>query len=217
MNSGHQILHSEDFASLDKRFRTQLINSISGIKALNLVGTRDANGQENLAVFNSIFHVGANPPYLGMVVRPDSVDRHTWQNIQATGSYTLNSVGTDFYVKAHQTSARYEKENSEFESVGLTPVYRESILAPFVGESAIKMGLELQEFHRVECNGTIVVVGKVNYVELPKAVLSEDGSVDLVKAAAVGSVGLDGYVSANWLDRLSYAKPDKEASSILPR
>jgi len=40
--------------------------------------------------------------------------------------------------------------------------------------------------------------------------------VDLVKADAVGSVGLDGYVSATWLDRLSYAKPDKVATSILP-
>lgn len=95
-----RIYRSEDFAQMDKRYRTQLVNSMPGIKALNLVGTRDANGQENLAVFNSIFHVGANPPYLGMVVRPDSVDRHTWQNIQATGSYTLNAVGADFYGKA---------------------------------------------------------------------------------------------------------------------
>jgi flavin reductase (DIM6/NTAB) family NADH-FMN oxidoreductase RutF len=180
------------------------------------VGTRDANGQENLAVFNSIFHVGANPPYLGMVVRPDSVDRHTWQNIQATGSYTLNAVGADFYRKAHQTSARYEKGESEFLETGLLAVYRQGVVAPFVGESVIKMGLELQEFHRVECNGTIVVVGKVVYVELGEDLLFEDGAVDLVKADAVGSVGLDGYVSSAWLDRLSYAKPDKAPTSILP-
>lgn len=211
-----RIYRSEDFAQMDKRYRTQLVNSMPGIKALNLVGTRDANGQENLAVFNSIFHVGANPPYLGVVVRPDSVDRHTWQNIQATGSYTLNAVGADFYRKAHQTSARYEKGESEFLETGLLAVYRQGVVAPFVGESAIKMGLELQEFHRVECNGTIVVVGKVVYVELGEDLLFEDGAVDLVKADAVGSVGLDGYVSSAWLDRLSYAKPDKAATSILP-
>jgi len=90
------------------------------------------------------------------------------------------------------------------------------VVAPFVGESVIKMGLELQEFHRVESNGTIVVVGKVVYVELGEDLLFEDGAVDLVKADAVGSVGLDGYVSSAWLDRLSYAKPDKAATSILP-
>ena len=202
---------------MDQRFRTQLINSMPGVKALNLVGTRDAESRENLAIFNSIFHVGANPPYLGMVIRPDSVDRHTWQNIQATGSYTLNAVGADFYAKAHQTSARYDNQTSEFVAVGLNPEYRDGVIAPFVGESAIKIGLELQEFQRVECNGTLIVIGKVVYVEINQALITEDGSVDLVKAQSVGSIGLDGYVDLSWLDRLSYAKPDREPTTLLPK
>ena len=202
---------------MDQRFRTQLINSMPGVKALNLVGTRDADGQENLAIFNSIFHVGANPPYLGMVIRPDSVDRHTWQNIQATGSYTLNAVGSDFYAKAHQTSARYDNQTSEFDAVGLNPEYRDGVIAPFVAESAIKIGLELQEFKRVECNGTLVVIGKVVYVEINQALITEDGSVDLVKAQSVGSIGLDGYVDLSWIDRLSYAKPDRESTTLFPK
>ena len=202
---------------MDQRFRTQLINSMPGVKALNLVGTRDAEGRENLAIFNSIFHVGANPPYLGMVVRPDSVDRHTWQNIQATGSYTLNAVGADFYAKAHQTSARYDNQTSEFDAVGLNPEYRDGVIAPFVGESAIKIGLELQEFQRVECNGTLIVIGKVVYVEIEDELITDDGSVDLVKAQSVGSIGLDGYVDLSWIDRLSYAKPDREPTTLLPK
>ena len=202
---------------MDQRFRTQLINSMPGVKALNLVGTRDAESRENLAVFNSIFHVGANPPYLGMVVRPDSVDRHTWQNIQATGSYTLNAVGADFYAKAHQTSARYDNQTSEFDAVGLNPEYRDGVIAPFVGESAIKIGLELQEFQRVECNGTLIVIGKVVYVEIEDELITDDGSVDLVKAQSVGSIGLDGYVDLSWIDRLSYAKPDREPTTLLPK
>lgn len=202
---------------MDQRFRTQLINSMPGVKALNLVGTRDAESRENLAIFNSIFHVGANPPYLGMVIRPDSVDRHTWQNIQATGSYTLNAVGADFYAKAHQTSARYDNQTSEFDAVGLNPEYRDGVIAPFVAESAIKIGLELQEFQRVECNGTLVVIGKVVYVEINQALITEDGSVDLVKAQSVGSLGLDGYVDLSWIGRLSYAKPDRESTTLFPK
>ena len=211
------IYRSEDFAQMDKRYRTQLVNSMPGIKALNLVGTRGEDGAENLAVFNSIFHVGANPPYLGMVIRPDSVDRHTWQNIQAKGSYTLNAVGADFYRKAHQTSARYDNQTSEFDAVGLNPEYRDGVIAPFVAESAIKIGLELQEFQRVECNGTLIVIGKVVYVEINQALITEDGSVDLVKAQSVGSIGLDGYVDLGWIDRLSYAKPDREPTTLLPK
>ena len=217
MESKKSVYRTEDFAGMDQRFRTQLINSMPGVKALNLVGTRDAEGRENLAVFNSIFHVGANPPYLGMVIRPDSVDRHTWQNIQATGSYTLNAVGADFYRKAHQTSARYDNQTSEFDAVGLNPEYRDGVIAPFVAESAIKIGLELQEFQRVECNGTLIVIGKVVYVEIKVELIADDGSVDLVKAQSVGSIGLDGYVDLSWIDRLSYAKPDREPTTLLPK
>lgn len=217
MESKKSVYRTADFAGMDRRFRTQLINSMPGVKALNLVGTRDVNGQENLAVFNSIFHVGANPPYLGMIVRPDSVDRHTWQNIQATGSYTLNAVGADFYRKAHQTSARYEKHISEFDAVGLNSEYRDGVMSPFVAESAIKIGLELQEFQRVECNGTLIVIGNVTYVEINESLIAEDGSVDLVKAQSVGSIGLDGYVDLSWIDRLSYAKPDRESVALFPK
>jgi flavin reductase (DIM6/NTAB) family NADH-FMN oxidoreductase RutF len=217
MESKKSVYRTEDFIGMDQRFRTQLINSMPGVKALNLVGTRDAESRENLAIFNSIFHVGANPPYLGMVIRPDSVDRHTWQNIQATGSYTLNAVGADFYAKAHQTSARYDNQTSEFDAVGLNPEYRDGVIAPFVAESAIKIGLELQEFQRVECNGTLVVIGKVVYVEINQALITEDGSVDLVKAQSVGSIGLDGYVDLSWIDRLSYAKPDRESTTLFPK
>lgn len=217
MESKKSVYRTEDFSEMEQQFRAQLINSMPGVKALNLVGTRDAEGRENLAIFNSIFHVGANPPYLGMVIRPDSVDRHTWQNIQATGSYTLNTVGADFYAKAHQTSARYDNQTSEFDAVGLNPEYKDGILAPFVAESAIKIGLELQEFHRVECNGTLIVIGKVVYVEIEDALITNDGSVDLVKAKSVGSIGVDGYVGVNWLSRLSYAKPDRETVTLFPK
>jgi flavin reductase (DIM6/NTAB) family NADH-FMN oxidoreductase RutF len=217
MESKKSVYRTEDFTGMDQRFRTQLINSMPGVKALNLVGTRDAEGRENLAIFNSIFHVGANPPYLGMVIRPDSVDRHTWQNIQATGSYTLNAVGADFYRKAHQTSARYDNQTSEFDAVGLNPEYRDGVIAPFVAESAIKIGLELQEFQLVECNGTLIVIGKVVYVEIEDELITDDGSVDLVKAQSVGSIGLDGYVDLSWIDRLSYAKPDREPTTLLPK
>jgi flavin reductase (DIM6/NTAB) family NADH-FMN oxidoreductase RutF len=217
MESKKSVYRTEDFSEMEQRFRAQLINSMPGIKALNLVGTRGEDGTENLAVFNSIFHVGANPPYLGMVIRPDSVDRHTWQNIQSTGSYTLNSVGEEIYRQAHQTSARYERGVSEFDAVALDSQYRDGILAPFVAESAIKIGLELQEFHRVECNGTLVVIGKVVYVEIEDALVTNDGSVDLVKAKSVASIGVDGYVGVNWLSRLSYAKTDQETVTLFPK
>jgi hypothetical protein len=60
----------------------------------------------------------------------------------------------------------------------------------------------------------LVVIGKVVYLELEKGLVMSDGSVDLVAANSVGSIGVDGYVSVDWLDRLGYAKPDMPLRSL---
>jgi flavin reductase (DIM6/NTAB) family NADH-FMN oxidoreductase RutF len=93
--------------SMQKRFRATFINSISGYKSLNLVGTRSVKGVSNLAPFNSIIHIGSNPPLIGMIVRPQTEEHQTLQNIKDTFYYTLNHVQESFVEKAHQSSAKY--------------------------------------------------------------------------------------------------------------
>jgi hypothetical protein len=55
----------EQIENLDKIFRINLINSCSGYKSANLIGTISDKGVKNLAVFSSITHLGSNPPLLG--------------------------------------------------------------------------------------------------------------------------------------------------------
>ena len=49
----------------EKRFRTKLINSLAGIRQVALVGTKSSARVENLAIFNSVIHLGAHPPLMG--------------------------------------------------------------------------------------------------------------------------------------------------------
>ncbi|MCJ8275234.1 MAG: flavin reductase family protein, partial [Bdellovibrionales bacterium] len=56
----------------NKRAWIKLVNSLSGFKSANLVGTQSKDGQTNLAMFSSFFHLGANPPLMGFVLRPHS-------------------------------------------------------------------------------------------------------------------------------------------------
>ena len=198
----------EDFSKMDQRFRTQLINSMPGIKSVNLVGTKSADGFENLAIFNSVFHVGANPPFLGLVVRPDSVDRHTWENIQNTGVYSLNQVSTDLAAAAHQTSARYDKEQSEFDAVGLSAQYRDDFRAPLVANALVSIGLTYQEHHRIAANNTLLVIGKIEHLWIRESLIESDGFVDLTKGNILSCIGLDAYCSAQLLNRFEYAKPN---------
>src|SRR3990167_5861750 len=99
-------INTTSLNQMDKRFRATFINSLPGYKCLQLVGTLNENGHSNLGIFNSIFHLGAAPALLGMVLRPDSVEHDTLKNIKKSGFYTFNNVLSSFFEKAHQTSAR---------------------------------------------------------------------------------------------------------------
>ncbi|TAE73064.1 MAG: flavin oxidoreductase [Bacteroidetes bacterium] len=202
----------QQFENLDKFFRRNLINSITGFKSLNLVGTQNKDKLTNLAPFSQVFHIGANPAYIGLLVRPDSVERHTLDNIENTKEYTLNHVLSSFYKQAHQSSARYQI--SEFEATGLTPEYSSVLKAPYVKEANIKIGLKLEERVDIKLNGTILIIGSVQEIFVPDDCVGDDGMIDLEKAGTITCSGLDTYHITQKLARLSYAKPDKDLTEI---
>ncbi|KAB0481913.1 flavin reductase [Vibrio chagasii] len=202
-------LSKNDLQAMEQRERTRLVNSLSGFKSANLIGSCDSQGAANLAVISSVVHLGSHPPLFGFIVRPCKRRRHTLDNILETKHFTINSIGADFLKKAHQTSARYPKEVSEFESVGLTPYYDDDFFAPFVLESALKIGLELKEHIQIESNHTQMLIGEVVMLHAPKNAFMPDGYLDLEALDTVTISGLDSYHVTQRLCRLSYAKPDE--------
>lgn len=212
MEQKHYSIH--DLAAMEQRYRAAFINSITGFKSLCLVGTKDADGQTNLAVFSSLVHLGANPALLGLIVRPDSVDRHTLSNILETRVYTINHVTKHCYKKAHQTSARYPKDTSEYTACGFKEVYRENFFTPFVEGSPLQIALKLQQQIPITANGTILLIGKVEHIFLDAAAVQDDGFVDIEKLGSITVSGLDSYHTTKRLARLSYAKPNQELKEI---
>ncbi|MFT5717324.1 MAG: flavin reductase (DIM6/NTAB) family NADH-FMN oxidoreductase RutF [Oleiphilaceae bacterium] len=204
-----------DINALDNHERALFINSLSGFKSANLVGTANAAKHSNLAIVSSVVHLGANPPLLGMVMRPQSEPRGTLGNIIDTGVYTLNHVNVDIYEQAHQTSARYPDDVSEFDEVGLTEQWNDSFNAPFVQESNIKIAMEFRERHSLAINGTEFVIGEIVSIEMPDGIVAEDGFVSLEKAGTLAISSLDTYHSTQTLASLSYAKPDKKIKKKL--
>ena len=95
----------QDLNQLEKIYRLNLINSVTGIKPANLVGTIDNQENSNLAIISSVVHLGSNPGIIGFIMRPDAkVRRHTYENIVETQYYTINHVLTTWIDKAHYTS-----------------------------------------------------------------------------------------------------------------
>lgn len=204
-----------EILELNDRFRRNLINSISGFKSVSLIGTINKSGTTNLAIFSQILHIGANPPMLGILFRPDSVERHTLENIRQNGYFTINQILESFYQQAHQTSARYASTVSEFDAVGLTPEFKVGIAVPFVKESVVKMLLKSAEEQVLKVNGTILLIGEIQELHLPDETLANDGFVDLQQAGTIASVGLDAYYRTEKIQRLSYAKANLPLTTIL--
>lgn len=199
---------AKQIEEMHTRFRANFINSLSGFKSVVLIGTKSEKGNSNLAIFSSLFHLGANPPLVGFIVRPDVSPRHTLQNILETKYFTINHLNESIYVNGHQTSARYDDDVNEFEQVKLTEEYNADFYAPFVKESFVKFGCEFQQKIDLAINGTILIIGKIVVVEFPNEALYEDGHVDLEIAGTITCAGLDNYYQVEQLQRLTYAKPD---------
>lgn len=205
----------EAILAFEKNYRTNFVNSLSGYKSLSLIGTQNKAGQQNLAIFNSVFHVGANPPLIGFVARPsENYERHTIENILETGFYTINHVGLDFYEKAHQTAARYDRNSSEFDAVGLKNETLNDFKAPFVSESAIKIAVKFKEKIDIKSNGTSIIIGEIVEVYIKESVIAEDGFVNLSHANGIAGGGLDAYYKTELLARFSYAKVGKGLDKI---
>lgn len=197
----------KDFGEFGKIKRANLINSISGYKSANLIGTISALKQTNLAIFSSVVHIGASPPLLGFIQRPiGEVPRHTYENIKEIGFFTINHIHEDFIEKAHYTSAKFDRNVSEFAACGLTEEFIENFTAPFVKESKIKIGLKFVEEIPIKLNGTILMIGEVEQLILPENALLENGNIDLNSVEDICISSLDTYHKVKQIAQFPFAR-----------
>lgn len=205
---------TERLESLEKAYRTHLINSLGGFKSVSLIGTISKSEVTNLAIFSSIFHIGAHPPLIAMIFRPSPPERNTLSNILETGYYTINHINESIYKQAHQTSARYDEDISEFEVTGLEAEFKNDFFAPFVKQSHIQIAVLFKEKIDIAINNTSMVIGEITEIYVPENCISDDGFLDIEKANTITCSGLDSYHKTVRLDRLSYAKPNKPLSFL---
>ncbi len=207
-------INAQQLNDMEARYRASLINSLGGYKSVVLIGSKSAEKTSNLAIFNSFFHIGANPPLCGFIVRPDVSPRHTLQNILETKYYTVNHIHEGIYKNAHQTAARYAADVSEFNEVNLTEEYLEGYDVPLVKESNLKFICEFQQKIDLEINGTIMIIGQIKEIILPEQCLGLDGFIDLELAGTITCSGLDSYHKTEKIGRLTYAKPNTWPENI---
>tara|TARA_B100001059_G_C17828665_1_gene583163 strand:- start:3214 stop:3831 length:618 start_codon:yes stop_codon:yes gene_type:complete len=202
-------LSKKDFDDLQKFYRINLINSCTGYKSANLIGSISKEGVENVAVFSSITHLGSNPAMLGYILRPTTVPRNTFKNIKETKLFTVNHIVSDIINDAHHTSAKYPEEISEFDKTNLKQEYKDGCKAPFVKGSPVQLVCKYLNEYNIKENGTILVVASIEELYFNEDLISDSGFLQLDKGNVVTVNGCDGYALPSLLNRFDYQRPKK--------
>ena len=195
--------------NLEKIKKINLINSCSGYKSANLIGTISKEGITNVAVFSSVTHLGSNPPTLGFILRPTTVPRDTYKNILESGIFTINHIFEDIIEDAHHTSAKYEEAISEFDITTLEDEYHNGCIAPFVKGSPVQMEMKFIEEYHIKSNNVIHIIAEIKNLYVKDDILKEDGFLDLAKGKVAAINGLDAYAIADNNTRFNYQRPKK--------
>tara|TARA_Y100000780_G_scaffold220825_1_gene228487 strand:+ start:92 stop:730 length:639 start_codon:yes stop_codon:yes gene_type:complete len=205
---------NDDINQMHHLYRINLINSCSGYKSANLIGTNSKDCISNVAVFSSVTHLGSDPALLGFFLRPTTVIRNTYDNIKETGFFTLNHIHQNILEDAHHTSAKYDASISEFDVTSLDEEYKDNFSAPFVKNCPLQLALEYVEEYPIKANDTILLIGKIKKLYVRDGLLEKDGFINLSKGKVAAINGLDAYAVPNFNTRLEYQRPKPEFENI---
>ena len=203
MNSFNRI----DIDKMSKIFRLNLINSITGYKSANLIGTKTDDKINNVAVFSSVTHLGSDPPLIGFITRPENGNRNTYNNILKNKLFTINHIKKNQIISAHQSSAKYPKNVSEFDKTDLKAEFKNNFDAPFVKDSPVQIGCSFVNKYFIKENKTTLMIGEIEMLFIDEKLLLEDGFVQLDKEDIITVNGVNGYALPKLIKRIPYARP----------
>ena len=199
----------DEIQGLEKIYKINLINSCTGFKSANLLGSISEEGVPNVAVFSSVTHLGSKPPTLGFILRPTTVTRDTYKNLKDLGYFTINHIHEEIIEDAHHTSANYPKEISEFDVTGLEEEYKGNFKAPFVKNAPVQMSMKFIEEIFVPSNSVMLIVAQIQELYVKDEILEKDGLINLSKGNVATINGLDTYAIPEFKKQLSYQRPKK--------
>ena len=101
----------------------------------------------------------------------------------------INSLSESFIEKAHFTSAKLERGESEFDRMKLEKEFIAGFHAPFVKDSPVKIGMKHLESIPLP-NGCLFVIGSVEMLVLPDEAINDLGQLDLQHSSSIGISGL---------------------------
>lgn len=183
---------ASDIEGFEKRYRTSLINSLSGIRTAFIGITADDRGRFNAATLSNITHVGANPAQMSILFRPDNGKRHTLSNYRNEGNITLVCMPLSKSATVHEVSMNAPEGIFELEIVGEN--YRERQNWPHPLPTSFLYAIELEFIEEFTLNNDcIYTVGKIQNIALGEDVQVCEQGIVLFQKSPTLAIGLQQY------------------------
>ena len=187
----------------------RLMTSLVIPRPIAWVGTRSADGHDNLAPFSYFMAVSSAPPALAISVARAGRERlkDTARNILETGVFTVSMVDRLRAKAMVQTSLSWPPETAEFGPAGLTPVAGDRVDAPYPAEARASM--ECRLIHTHDLGSVHLLVGEVVRFHIDDALIvpGRDGNPQVDAAALDAVARLGGVQYAVGADIVSWPPP----------
>ena len=151
----------EDWSQWDRHYRGRFFNSLYGGRSVGLLCTQGAVW--NAAPVSQILHVGAHPPQVGVLMRPDSENHQTRSNLTLQPWASLHFMPISDAERVHQASAAYGPEASELALLGWSHCPWTAYPVVALDDALLSLCLEVHEVLDLR-NGTSLYVFDIREV-----------------------------------------------------
>ncbi len=174
------------------------------------VSTVSKDGILNIAPFSYYAGVSSVPPLIMISIgkKETKEKKDTWQNIEETGEFVINTVTKELADKMNITSLPFEKEINEFEKAELTPIPSDIVKAPRIKESPIN--IECKKFEIIEIGKMGMILGEILKFHVRDDLINEKGYIDTTKLEIVGRLGGANYCLITKENTFQLKRPDKD-------
>ncbi len=199
-----------DIKDLEPSMVYKLMISAIVPRPIAWVSTISKNGILNIAPFSYYAGVSSVPPLVMISIgkKETKEKKDTWQNIEETGEFVINTVTKELVDKMNITSLPFEKDVNEFEKAELTPVPSEVVKAPRIKESPIN--IECKKFEIIEIGKMGMVLGEILKFHVRDDLINDKGYIDTTKLEIVGRLGGANYCLITKENTFQLKRPDKD-------
>ncbi|NNC80393.1 MAG: flavin reductase family protein [Acidimicrobiales bacterium] len=183
-------------ADLDATNCYKLLTGLVTPRPIGWIGTKGADGIDNLAPYSFFNAISAEPPTVLFSVGIGHHVKDSAANAVASGEFTVNIVTDETVEAMNVTAGEHPPHISEFDVAGLTPLPSTLIDAPRVAEATAQLECRVSDVHDiVSSNGEAsnrVIFGEVVAIHVADRVL--DGTrirPDLLRS--IGRMAGSGY------------------------